>query len=54
MVILLFHGDTGKPLTNHKMTKKPYLPKKMSEQENKGNLFFSILKVEEIKVHLFS
>ena len=54
MVILSFHEDTGKPLRSHKMTKSSYLPQMTSDPKNKGTLFSSTLKVEEMKVHLFS
>ena len=53
MVILLFHGDAGKPLRSHKMTKSSYLPQMMSDPKNKGTLFSSTFKVKDKKVTLF-
>ena len=40
--------------TNHKMSKRLYLPQMTSDPKNKGTLLSSTLKVGEIKVHLFS
>ena len=54
MVILSFHEGTGKNITIQKITISLYLPQMMSDPKNKHTLFSSTLKVEEIKVHLFS
>ena len=54
MVILSFHEGTVKPLTIQKMTKSSYLPQMTFYPKNKGTLFSSTLKVEEMKVQLFS
>ena len=53
MVILSFQEDTGKTLRIHKMKKSLYLPQMLSNPKNKGTLFSSTFKVENIKVHLF-
>ena len=54
MVFLMFHEEVEKPLTSHKMTKSLRFPQMTSDQKNKGTLFASTLKIEEIKVQLFS
>ena len=52
MIIVLFHEETGQPLTSHKMTKSSYLTEMTSDKKNKGTLFPSTFKVEDNKVHL--
>ena len=41
-------------ITNHKMSTSLYLSQMRSDLKNKVTLFTSTLKVEEVKVHLFS
>jgi hypothetical protein len=43
----------GNPLTKHKLSKSPYLTQMTSDPKNKGTLFHSTLKVEEINLQLF-
>ena len=48
-----FHEDTGKPLASHKRTNSLYLTRMASDPKNIEILSSSILKVGEIKAHLF-